>query len=431
MIGDRIVTNISGGLDIPLPAMVPVKVHFETSRIEDVAQAVKAEIQRPEIGSKIVPGASIAVGCGSRGVANIAQATKAVVEAIKERGAHPFLFPAMGSHGGATIEGQKGVLAGYGITEARMGCPIRATMETIALPSLPDGTPVFIDQYAAQADGIVLINRIKPHTSFRGAIESGIVKMMSIGMGKIKAATSYHQQGMDTFGDLLPQAAKVIMQERPFLFGLGLVENALDETALIEAIPARTLIARETALQAQAKQMMGKLLFEEIDVLIIDEIGKNISGAGFDPNIVGRNSRDVKTWTGGPSVQKVVLLNLTPETKGNATGVGGGDVITLKLYKSIDINSTYANVITSAYLDGGALPLIMNTDQEAIQLAVKTCLRVPSPACKIVRIKNTLELSHIMVSAPLLEQVYQHPQMEALGAPQPFQFDEAGELHAL
>lgn len=428
MIGDRIKTNISGGLDIPLPRMVPVKVSFETSRIENIAAAVQAEFQRKPIGAKIKAGASIAVGCGSRGIANIAQVAKTTVAEIKKRGAHPFIFPAMASHGGATVEGQTAVLAGYGITEESMGCPIRATMETVALPSLSDGTPVFIDQYASEADGIVLLNRIKPHTTFRGAIESGIVKMMSIGMGKIKAATTYHQQGMDTFGELLPQVAQVIMQEKPFLFGMGLIENALDETAVVEALPAETLIEREMALQTQAKQMMGKLFFEEIDVLIIDEIGKNISGAGFDPNIVGRNSRDVKHWD-GPAIQKIVLLNLTKETKGNATGLGTADVITLKLYKQIDINSTYANVITSAYLDGAAIPIIMNTDQEAIQLAVKTCLRVQSSACKIVRIKNTLELSEIMVSEPLLEQVNRHPQMEAMSDPEPFQFNATGELH--
>ncbi len=423
MIENRIKTNISGGLNIPLPNIVPVKVHFETTRVEDIEEAVTIEFQREGIGSQIKPGATIAVGCGSRGIANIAQVAKTVVAEIKSRGAHPFIFPAMGSHGGATAAGQTALLAGYGITEEAMGCPIRATMETVELSSLADGTPVFIDQYASEADGIVLINRIKPHTTFRGPIESGVVKMMSIGMGKIKAATTYHHHGMDTFGELLPKVAKVIMAERPFLFGMGLVENALEETAIVEAIPATTLIQREMELQKEAKRMIGTLYFDEIDVLIIDEMGKNISGAGFDPNITGRNSRDVLDWS-GPSIQKIVVLDLTKETKGNATGLGLADVITMKLYQQIDIDSTYANVITSAYLDGAAIPIIMNTSEEAVQLAVKTCLRVEPSLCKIVRIKNTLELADIMVSESLVEQVSQHAQMEVVGASSPLQLDK-------
>ena len=427
MIGDRIKTNISGGLNFPLPNMVPVKAHFDTTRLDDIEAAVRAQFLREDIASKIKPGQSIAVGCGSRGVANIALVTKTVVAEIKKQGAHPFIFPAMGSHGGATAEGQRGVLAGYGISDESMDCPVRATMETVELSSLEDGTPVFIDQYAAEADGIVLINRIKPHTSFRGPIESGVVKMMSIGMGKIKAATTYHHHGMSIFPRVLPQVAEVIIKERPFLFGIGLVENALDETAIVEAIPVETLFEREVDLQAKSKQMMGRLLFDKIDVLIIDEIGKNISGSGFDPNVTG--NKGVPGW-GGPSVQKIVLLDLTKETKGNATGLGGADVITMRLYRQVDIESTYANVITSASLRGGAIPIIMNTAQEAVQLAVKTCLRVEPCECKIVRIKNTLEVTDIMVSEPLLEQVNSHAQMEVLSAPTPFLFEEEGQLDA-
>lgn len=427
MIGDRIKTNISGGLNFPLPNMVPVRAHFDTSRLEDIEGAIRAEFLREEIASKLKPGQKIAVGCGSRGIANIALVAKMVVAEIKKRGAHPFIFPAMGSHGGATAEGQRGVLKGYGISEDTMDCPIRATMDTVELSSLPDGTPVFIDQYAAEADGIVLVNRIKPHTSFRGPIESGIVKMMSIGMGKIRAATTYHHHGMSTFPEVLPRVAEVIIKERPFLFGIGLVENALDETAIVEAIPAETLFQREVELQAKSKQMMGRLLFDKIDVLVIDEIGKNISGSGFDPNITG--NKGVPGW-GGPSIQKIVVLDLTKETKGNATGLGGADVITMKLYRQIDIDSTYANVITSASLGGGAIPVIMNTSKEAIQLAVKTCLRVEPSECKIVRIKNTLEVAEIIVSEPLLEQVNTHVQMEAVGAPAPFQFNEDEQLDA-
>ena len=428
MIGDRIETNISGGLDIPLPRMVPVKVTFDTNKLDNIPARVAEQFQNPAIKDTIKAGQTIAVGCGSRGVANIAETAQAVISQIKALGGEPFIFPAMGSHGSATAEGQRAVLEGYGITEGFVGCPIRATMDTHELGALPDGTPIYIDQYAHEADGIVLINRVKPHTNFRGDLESGIVKMMAIGMGKIKGATTLHTHGMDSFGTLLPVVAEFIMERKNFLFGVGLVENAHDDTALLEVLPAETLFDTEAVLQAKAKQMMGRLFFDKIDVLIIDEMGKNISGAGFDPNVTGRNNRFV-VWD-GPLVQKIVVLDLTKETKGNATGLGLADVITMKLYQQVDIASTYANVITSAYLDGAVIPLIMNTEEEAIKLAVKTVVRVKPPDCRIVRIKNTLELCEIMVSEPMLEDVQRHPDMDTAGAPASLGFDTKGNLDA-
>jgi hypothetical protein len=309
-----------------------------------------------------------------------------------------------------------------------VGCPVRATMDTVELGRLADGTPIYMDKYAAEADGVVLINRIKPHTNFRAPIESGIVKMMTIGMGKILGATTLHYHGMDHFGELLPKAARLIMEKKHFLFGLGLVENAHDETALVEAIPAERLFQREAELQATAKDMMARLYFDEIDVLIIDEMGKNISGSGFDPNITGRNNRFVE-WNMKPLVKKIVVLGLTEETHGNATGVGLADVITMKLYKAIDVGPTYANVITATYLDGAAIPMVMNTEQEAIQLAVKTVVRVKPQDVKIVRIKNTLHIEHIQVSEPLLAEIRRQPErFEVLGVPLPMRFDSQGNL---
>lgn len=429
MIGDRIEVNISGGLDIPLPRMVPVKVNFPSDRVEDVAGVIAEQFKRPEIRDKVKPGMTIAVGCGSRGVANIAEAARALIGELKALGAQPFIFPAMGSHGAATAEGQRAVLEGYGITEAFVGCPVRATMETEELGRLDDGTPVYMDQFAAQADGVVLMNRVKPHTNFRAPMESGIVKMMTIGMGKIMGATALHTHGMDAFDTLLPKVARFIMDRKPFLFGMGLVENARDETALIEALPAETLFEREPELQAMSKEMMGRLLFDQIDVLVIDEMGKNVSGAGFDPNVTGRANRDMPYWD-GPDVKRIVVLDLTEETHGNATGLGLADVITMKIFEQLDVASTYANVITSCYLDGGAIPIMMNTEEDAIKLAVKTAIRVKPAEARIVRIKNTLELSEIMVSEPMLADVEAHPQMEAAGSAAALKFDAQGNLQA-
>ncbi len=429
MIEDRIDVNIAGGLDIPLPKMVPVEVTFESPVLGNIDQTVKEQFGKPEIREKIKPGKTIAIGCGSRGVANVAEVAKAVVSEIKALGGNPFIFPAMASHGAATAEGQKQVLESYGITEDYVGCPLRATMETVVLETLDDGTKVHVDRYAAESDGIVLINRIKVHTNFRAPIESGIVKMMTIGMGKINGATEIHFHGFDAFGELLPRLASMIMGKLPFLFGVGVVENAQENIALIEAIAAESLLKREPELLSRSKELMPKLLFDTIDVLIIDEIGKDISGSGFDPNVTGRNNRYI-SWSGPPEVQKIVLLDLTEKTHGNATGLGLADVITMTLYRKMDIASTYANLITATYLDGANIPVIMNTEEDAIRLAVKTLRNVrPENAC-IVRIKNTLELTEIMVSEPMLAEVEAHPQMKALGLPNELPFDTKGNLRA-
>jgi hypothetical protein len=428
MIGSRIDVNIAGGLDVPLPKMVNVRQKFEAERLADIPAAVAREFQRPEIRSRVKAGQVVAVGCGSRGIANIGEIAKCVVQELQALGAKPFVFPCMGSHGAATAEGQKKVLDGYGISEATIGVPVKASMETAIVGHLPDGTPVHVDKHASEADAIVVINRIKPHTGFRGATESGLTKMLSIGIGKIVGAATYHTHGMDRFPELLPQIRDVVIANRNLLFGVGIVENAYDETAVIEIVPSEKLATREPELQALAKKLMPQLYFDEIDVLIIDEMGKNISGAGFDPNITGRNRRAIK-WALQPLIKKIVVLGLTRESMGNATGLGSADVITMRLWRDFDVASTYANIITSANLDGAAIPMVMNTDREAISLAVKTVVRVKPQDCRIVRIKNTLQLSEIQVSEPLLEIVRSHPQrFEPASDPAPFAFDASGTL---
>jgi hypothetical protein len=427
MIGDRIDVNIAGGLDIPLPNMVPVEVSFEAPTLESIDRTVSEQFKNSAVRDKIKSGQTIAVGCGSRGIARINEVAKAVVTEIKALGGKPFIFPAMASHGAATAEGQKQVLEGYGITEEYVGCPLRATMDVVKVDDLDDGTPIYMDRYASEADGVVLINRVKPHTNFRAAIESGVVKMMTIGMGKISGATELHFHGFEAFGELLPKAARIIMEKRNFLFGVGIVENAYEDIAIIEAMPSETLIDRETELTVRSRELMSKLLFDGIDVLVIDEIGKDISGSGLDPNITGRNNRFIP-WSGPPEVQKIVLLDLTEKTHGNACGLGVADVITMNLYKKMDIGATYANLITATYLDGGFIPMIMNTEEEAIRLAVKTLRRVKPMAARVVRIQNTLELTDIWVSEPMLPDVEAHPQMKAKGTPEPFGFSPEGNL---
>ena len=415
--------NIDGGLDLPLPDMVQIRQQFDSRRLDDVGGAVARELEKPEIAERIRPGARIAVGVGSRGVANIAEAVAALIAGLKARGAEPFVFPAMGSHGGATAEGQIGVLANYGVTEAGVGAPIRATMDTVCVGELDDGTPLHVDRYAHDADGVVVINRIKPHTTFRGAVESGLIKMLVIGMGKIRGATIMHSDhGMDRFPQVLPPAAQGIMDQVPVLFGVGLVEDAYDATAIVEAVPAERLLEREPALLEQAKALMARIYFSAVDVLIIDRMGKEISGSGFDPNVTGRNNRGVD-WSSDPQVSKIVVLDLSDATHGNATGIGLADVITQRLFERIDFATTYANVITSAYLDGGLIPLVMKNERDAVSLAVKTLTRVKPHAARIVRIKDTLHLGEIAISTPLLDEAHRHPRIEVLSEPAPLALD--------
>ena len=431
MIGERIEVNIAGGLDVDLPRMVKVRQKFPNEKIDDVAAAVVEQFRRPEVRAKIEPGLRIAVGCGSRGVANVAECAKTVITELKSLGAQPFIFPAMGSHGSASAEGQVKVLGSLGIDEATMGCPIRSSMEVVELGKLADGTPVWCDRHAAEADAIALVCRVKAHTNFRAPIESGIVKMLVIGMGKIAGATAMHWHGFDAFKDVLPEAGQFIMDKKNFLFGVAMVENAADETALVEVVPSEHVLQREPELLALSRELMPRLQFDEIDVLVVDRMGKNITGAGMDPNVIGRNARGTD-WEAKPYVKKIAVLGLTPETDGNATGVGVADVITMRLFREFDPSKTYANVIAATLLDGAAIPMIMNTDKEAVQLAAKTVVRMQPKDTRIVHIPNTLEIIDIMVSEPLLPYVQANPSMfEVIGEPEPFDFDADGNLRPL
>jgi len=431
MIPERIEVSIAGGLEFALPPMARVRQRFDPSRIEDIAGAVRAQLRRPEIRAQVVPGQTIAVGCGSRGIANIGLIARTVVEELRALGAQPFIFPCMGSHGAATAEGQRKVLESYGITEEATGVPIRASMDTVITGHLEDGTPVHMDRHAAEADAIVVINRIKPHTGVRGATESGLTKMLAIGIGKIVGAAAYHSHGMDRFPELLPKVRDTNLAARNVLFGVAIVENAYDQTALIEAVPAQAIATREPALQQLAQANLPRLFFDEVDVLVIEEMGKDISGAGFDPNVTGRNRRNVQ-WAARPFVKKIVVLGLTRASHGNATGIGSADVITLRLYRDLDVASTYANVITAANLDGAAIPLIMNTDREAVALAVKTVVRVKPAECRVVHIRNTLQLSEIAVSQAMLAEVRAQPErFELLSEALPPAFDAQGNLERI
>ncbi len=422
---DNFKINISGNLDFSLPEMVEVKQKFEPRGLQNISETIFNEMKREEIKSLIAPGSKIAIGVGSRGVANISKVVESLVSSIKNLGGNPFIFPAMGSHGGGTAEAQESLLAGYNVTEESVGAPIVSSMETLVVTEMGDGTLVHMDRNAYDADGVILVNRIKPHTSFRGDIESGIVKMMTIGMGKINGASMLHgSYPMADFGTHLPRVAKKLLPNINFLFGVGLVEDAYDDTAIIECIPKDSLFEREKVLQSKAKLFMGRLYIDNIDVLVIDEIGKEISGAGCDPNVTGRNMRGVSGFD-KPTVNKIVLLDLTKATNGNATGFSSADVITQRLLNKVDFSVTYANVIASTYLEGGKIPIPMKTSEDALRLAIKTLNGIDPMNARVVRIKNTLELSEISISESLLSEARNNELIEVVGEPKKIEFNDA------
>ncbi len=412
--------------DVALPRMVRVRQIFPDDAIGDVAAALRAEISAPAIAGRIKRGARIAVAVGSRGLADLPLVVNVVVDELKRRGARPFIVPAMGSHGGATAEGQTALLAALGVSEASAGCPIVSSMETVELGKLPNGLPVYMDREAMQADGIVVINRVKPHTSFSGASESGLVKMLSIGLGKQKGADSCHALGFAQLAQNIVDMAQVKLKHAPILFGVATVENACERISRVAAVPAESLVERDAELLLEAKRNMPSILFTPIDVLVVDQMGKEFAGTGTDPHITGRTSTPCVEVR--QQVTRMVILDLSDKSKGNATGMGLADICTRRLADKVDIEPTYANHLTSTVVWHAKVPMTFPTDQRAIQAAIKTC-NVPDLAgLRVVRIPNTLYLEHIAISEAMLDEASRHPAIEIVGEPKPWAFDADGNL---
>ncbi len=419
--------KIEGGYDIELPKLVPIRQKFKALKLENISMAVDMEFSKEVIKNSIRPGSKIAIAVGSRGIVNLEEIVRQTVINLKRLGAKPIIIPAMGSHGGATPEGQIKVLKEYGITEEKVGAPVVSSMETQKIAETEHGVPVYFDKNAYQCDGVIVVNRIKPHTDFKGSFESGLMKMLVIGLGKHKGATFIHNMGFEKFNTIIPEAGEQILRKTNILFGIAILENACDETARVEAVPADTLFIREPELLNEAKAYMGYLIPRNFDVLLVEEIGKDISGAGMDPNIVGRPGSGLPGFD-GPSFQKLVVMDLTERTKGNACGIGMADLTTKSLVEKIDFTYLYTNSITSTVLEPAKLPIAMNNEKEAIVIALRTSNMVNLPEAKIVFIKNTLELNKILISEALLEEIGARDDIEILGKAQPMSFDEAGRI---
>ncbi|HSB70423.1 MAG TPA: hypothetical protein VLT62_13935 [Candidatus Methylomirabilis sp.] len=408
------------------PRILRVKQTLEGPTLHDISGAVRESIRALRLPGRVKPGQTVAITAGSRGVANIDRITRAVVDEMKGLGLEPFVVPTMGSHGEAKAEGQVKVLEHYGITEASMGCPIKSSMAVVEVGKVK-GTTVFCDKNAWEANHIAVVGRIKAHTDFNNDIESGLFKMMAIGLGKQHGAENYHRAGHHySYAEIFPLVGKAVLDTGHVLFGLGIVENGYDETAKVKALLPQDFEAEEMALLKEAKAWMARLPFDQIDLLVVDELGKNISGAGMDPNVIGRAS--VQKPAGKPHVRNLFVRDIRPESEGNAIGVGFADMTTWRLVKKINYAAMYMNAITSGVTEAAKVPMAFETDREAIRTSLGMIGLTPPEQARVVRIKNTLHLTEIDVSESMLAEVKAHDRLSQVTDPVPLVFDGAGNL---
>jgi hypothetical protein len=402
--------------EIHLPKMIKVRQKFNAPQLADVASEVQKAIKEAGVLSRISEEDRVAIAVGSRGVADLPILVRETAAAVKKAGGKPFIVPAMGSHGGATAEGQIDVLLQLGITEEAVGAPIRSAMEVVKLGELPNGLPVYIDKLAYEADKIIVINRIKPHTAFRGPVESGLMKMITIGLGKQKGAEAAHAYSFKYMAEHVLEMARISLMKAPIIFGLATIENAYDKPAKIVAVPAEDLEKVEPELLKEAKSLMPKIHFDTIDVLIVNEMGKDISGDGMDPNITGNFATPYAT--GGPDVKRTVVLGLTEKTHGNANGIGMADMTTKAVMNEIEWEKGYANALTSTVTDVVKLPMFLDTQELAVKAAIKTCNALDLNKVRVARIKNTLEIGEIWISESMIEEAEKNNNLEILSEPE-------------
>ena len=407
-----------------LPRMVRVRQTFQGPTVHDVPGAVRAALER--VALPVKPGQSVALTVGSRGVVNIDSIVRATVDHLQALGAHPFIIPAMGSHGGGTADGQRAVLERYGVTEATMGCPVRSTMDVVQIGEAL-GLPIWLDAHAAEADWLGVINRVKPHTGFTGDIGSGLLKMMTIGTGKHRGAVQAHRANIRLgYERMITALGSATLRSGRIAFGLGVVENGYDKTALVEAFLPEDLEAGERELIRKARAWMAKLPFEDIDLLIVDEIGKEISGTGMDTNVIGRHATWFERPFTSPRITFIVVCDTTDKTHGNANGIGLADFTTRRLAERIDWEPTYVNALTACSPGGPKLPAVLDTAREAVAVAL-SCLGLDRiEDARVVRIQNTLQLAEVEVSEALLPEVARRSDLAPLGAPAEMVFPHDG-----
>jgi hypothetical protein len=398
--------------------------------VEDPASEVEAQLKLLDLKKRIRPGDSVAVTVGSRGIANIHVITRAIVGHLKGLGAAPFIVPAMGSHGGGLAQGQREIIESYGVTEEFVGCPIRATMETVVVCETAEGFPVHFDRYAYEANHVVVAGRVKPHTNFVGDIESGLMKMMLIGLGKHEGAKIYHRAIMDySFGQIVRSVGREVLERCRIAAGVGIVENGYDQTAQIEAVAPEEFEEREKALLRRAKELMPRLPFDRADILILDQIGKNISGSGMDTNVVGRKYNDhAATENEFPKIKRIVVRSLTEETHGNAAGIGLSEFCLARVVRGMDRNVTTINCLTGGHPTGAMVPIHYETDAEVLDAALDNIGLVPPERAKMLWVQNTLHVGTVECSAAYLSEARERKDLEIASDVRPLPLDERGML---
>lgn len=408
------------------PKMAKIRQNFVVESLKDIPGTISEQFNHVNADEKIKPGMEIAITVGSRGINNIPLIVKSVADEIKKRGATPFIIPAMGSHGGATAEGQKEMVESLGCTEEFTGCEIRSSMDVVEVGVTSAGIPVYVDKIAYNADGIIVMGRVKPHTDFKNKIESGVLKMASIGMGKHKQALALHTYGIYGISEMMPEVGKVAIANSNTLFGVAIVENAHEETAIIEAIEAEQIEERERELLKKAFNLMPSLPVDEIDILVVDEIGKNYSGTGMDTNIIGRIRVLGVEEPKKPSIKYVIASNLSEVSHGNALGIGLADLTTKRLFEKIDLKTMNENVVTSTFLARASIPIVLDNDQEALKAALRATWGVASEEARIVRIPNTLHIGELYVSEVIFNELKDQENIEVLEDLHEMKFDDNG-----
>ncbi|MDE0447784.1 MAG: DUF362 domain-containing protein [Spirochaetaceae bacterium] len=411
---------------VPLPEMVPVRQSFPASPIGDLAAAVEGALADGGLAAMVRPGLRVALAVGSRGLANLPELVRLLAAAVRRLGAQPFVVPAMGSHGGATAEGQTQLLAKMGVTEAAVGAPIRASMDVVALGQAAPGLPAFGDKLAAQADATLMLGRVKPHSSFRGRYESGLIKMLAIGLGKQKGAETCHTRGFGALAERIAAVGKTVLARGNVAGGLAVVENARHQTHHVELVPAAAIPEREPALLKLAWDLYPRLPFDQADVLVLGRVGKEISGTGLDCNVVGRYTTPYAS--GGPDITRIVALDTTPLTGGNVNGIGVVDVTTERLFAKFSFAETYPNALTSTATAAVKIPMVMPDDRLAIQAAIRTAT-IPDPAAvRLAWVRDTLSLDRLHVSANMAAEIAARPDAAVTGPAQALRFTPAGHL---
>jgi hypothetical protein len=411
---------------VNVPRMLKVRQSFERPRISDIAGEVVRGMESCGALRNAKPGFRVAVTAGSRGISNMPFILKTVVDCLKGAGSEPFLFPAMGSHGGATAEGQRRLLEDMGVTEDYVGAPIKSGMETVVAGIAPNGREVYMDKNANEADAVVILNRVKPHVAFRGDCESGLMKMIAIGMGKQKGADSAHRLGYGQMAENIRAYAKLVIANKNILCAIGIIENAFHETSEIHVMRPDEIEPREPELLKRAWALYPKLFFDKLDVLILDEIGKDISGTGFDTNVVGRYHTPYAS--GGPDITRICALDITDKSRGNGNGLGILDFTTRRAYAKFDFEQSYPNSLTTTAPMSVKIPMVLKNDVQCVKAAIKTCNAPDISSVRLVRVKNTVRLDEIEVSEALSPYVKAHQNLETIEGPYSLPFDKDGNL---